>query len=126
MLLSECNQANVKIKKSFVVDKVEKVNDDYIVINKNDKYFSKSLVIATGGLSIPKIGATDFGYKIANQFNLNIVETQPALVPLTFTDEILSLCNELSGLSLNANISQGNISFEEGMLFTHRGPSMCE
>ena len=123
MLLSECNQANVKIKKSFVVDKVEKVNDDYIVINNNDKYFSKSLVIATGGLSIPKIGATDFGYKIANQFNLNIVETQPALVPLTFTDEILSLCNELSGLSLNANISQGNISFEEGMLFTHRGLS---
>ena len=123
MLLSECNQANVKIKKSFVVDKVEKVNDDYIVINNNDKYFSKSLVIATGGLSIPKIGATDFGYKIANQFNLNIVETQPALVPLTFTDELLSLCNELSGLSLNANISQGNISFEEGMLFTHRGLS---
>ena len=123
MLLSECNQANVKIKKSFVVDKVEKVNDEYIVINNNDKYFSKSLVIATGGLSIPKIGATDFGYKIANQFNLNIVETQPALVPLTFTDEILSLCNELSGLSLNANISQGNISFEEGMLFTHRGLS---
>ena len=123
MLLSECNQANVKIKKSFVVDKVEKINDDYIVINKNDKYFSKSLVIATGGLSIPKIGATDFGYKIASQFNLNIVETQPALVPLTFTDEILSLCNELSGLSLNANISQGNISFEEGMLFTHRGLS---
>ena len=123
MLLSECNQANVKIKKSFVVDKVEKVNDDYIVINNNDKYFSKSLVIATGGLSIPKIGATDFGYKIASQFNLNIVETQPALVPLTFTDELLSLCNELSGLSLNANISQGNISFEEGMLFTHRGLS---
>jgi predicted Rossmann fold flavoprotein len=123
MLLSECNQTNVKIKKSFVVDKVEKVNDDYIVINNNDKYFSKSLVIATGGLSIPKIGATDFGYKIANQFNLNIVETQPALVPLTFKDEILSLCNELSGLSLNANISQGNISFEEGMLFTHRGLS---
>ena len=123
MLLSECNQANVKIKKSFVVDKVEKVNDDYIVINNNDEYFSKSLVIATGGLSIPKIGATDFGYKIASQFNLNIVETQPALVPLTFTDEILSLCNELSGLSLNANISQGNISFEEGMLFTHRGLS---
>ena len=123
MLLFECNQANVKIKKSFVVDKVEKVNDEYIVINNSDKYFSKSLVIATGGLSIPKIGATDFGYKIANQFNLNIVETQPALVPLTFTDELLSLCNELSGLSLNANISQGNISFEEGMLFTHRGLS---
>ena len=123
MLLSECTQANVKIKKSFVVDKVEKVNDEYIVINSNDKYFTKSLVIATGGLSIPKIGATDFGYKIANQFNLNIVETQPALVPLTFTDETLSLCNELSGLSLNANISQGNISFEEGMLFTHRGLS---
>ena len=123
MLLSECNQANVLIKKSFKVESIEKIDNEYIVINDNDKYISKSLVIATGGLSIPKIGATDFGYNIAGQFNLNIIDTQPALVPLTFTDEILSLCNELSGLSLNANISHGNTYFEEGMLFTHRGLS---
>ena len=119
MLLSECNQANVLIKKSFKVESIEKIDNEYIVINDNDKYISKSLVIATGGLSIPKIGATDFGYNIAGQFNLNIIDTQPALVPLTFTDEILSLCNELSGLSLNANISHGNTSVSYTHLRAH-------
>ena len=123
MLLGECNEANVLIKKSFRVENIEKINDEYVINNSGNKFVSKSLVVATGGLSIPKIGATDFGYKIANQFSLNIIDTQPALVPLTFTDEILSLCNELSGLSLNANISHGNTFFEEGMLFTHRGLS---
>ena len=123
MLLEECNEANVLIQKSFRVENIEKINDEYVINNSGNKFVSKSLVVATGGLSIPKIGATDFGYKIANQFSLNIIDTQPALVPLTFTDEILSLCNELSGLSLNANISHGNTFFEEGMLFTHRGLS---
>lgn len=124
MLLKECNEANVHIQKNFRVENIEKINnDEYAINNGSDKYVSKSLVVATGGLSIPKIGATDFGYKIANQFNLNIIDTQPALVPLTFTDEILSVCKELSGLSLNANISHGNTFFEEGMLFTHRGLS---
>jgi predicted Rossmann fold flavoprotein len=123
MLLGECNEANVLIQKSFRVENIEKINDEYVINNSGDKFVSKSLVVATGGLSIPKIGATDFGYKIANQFSLNIIDTQPALVPLTFTDEILSLCTELSGLSLNANISHGNTFFEEGMLFTHRGLS---
>jgi predicted Rossmann fold flavoprotein len=123
MLLGECNEANVLIQKSFRVENIEKINDEYVINNSGDKFVSKSLVVATGGLSIPKIGATDFGYKVANQFSLNIIDTQPALVPLTFTDEILSLCTELSGLSLNANISHGNTFFEEGMLFTHRGLS---
>ena len=123
MLLSECNKAKVEIKNDFKIDKVEKINNQYVITNNNDSYISESLVIATGGLSIPKIGATDFGYKIAKQFNLNIVNTYPALVPLTFSDDILSMCNELSGLSFNAKVSHDTVTFEEGMLFTHRGLS---
>lgn len=123
MLLSECNKAKVEIKKGFKIDKVEKINNQYVITSNNDSYISESLVIATGGLSIPKIGATDFGYKIAKQFNLNIVNTYPALVPLTFSDDILSMCNELSGLSFNAKVSHDTVTFEEGMLFTHRGLS---
>tara|TARA_Y100000389_G_scaffold50874_2_gene46582 strand:+ start:4204 stop:5385 length:1182 start_codon:yes stop_codon:yes gene_type:complete len=123
MLLSECNKAKVEIKKGFKIDKVEKINNQYVITNNNDSYISESLVIATGGLSIPKIGATDFGYKIAKQFNLNIINTYPALVPLTFSDDILSMCNELSGLSFNAKVSHDTVTFEEGMLFTHRGLS---
>ena len=105
MLLSECNKANVTIKKEFIVDKVQKIDNQYSVNSNNDTYISKSLVIATGGLSIPKIGATDFGYKLAKQFNINVVNTSPALVPFTFTDEILDMCNQLSGLSFNSKIS---------------------
>ena len=123
MLLSECNKANVTIKKEFIVDKVKKIDNQFSVNSNNDTYISKSLVIATGGLSIPKIGATDFGYKLAKQFNINVINTSPALVPFTFTDEILDMCNQLSGLSFNSKISYENISFEEGMLFTHRGLS---
>ncbi len=123
MLLSECDKAKVVIKKNFTVDKVEKRNTNYYVFSDNDTYTTKSLVIATGGLSIPKIGATDFGYSLAKQFNINVIDTSPALVPLTFTDEILDMCNQLSGLSFNARISHRNVSFEEGMLFTHRGLS---
>ncbi len=123
MLLLECKKANVIIKKEFIVDKVLNNNNQYSVTSNNDIYNSKSLVIATGGLSIPKIGATDFGYKLAKQFDINVIRTSPALVPFTFTDEILDICNQLSGLSFNAKIFLNDISFEEGMLFTHRGLS---
>ena len=81
------------------------------------------MIIATGGLSVPKIGASKFGYEIAKKFNLNIIEPLPALVPLTFSEKILSMCKELSGLSLEALISFNKTVFEEGMLFTHRGLS---
>jgi predicted Rossmann fold flavoprotein len=83
----------------------------------------ESLVIATGGLSIPKIGATKFGYDIARQFGLNIIETRAGLVPLTFQAALLERCKELSGLSVEATVSFGKVSFSEGLLFTHRGLS---
>jgi len=74
-------------------------------------------------LSIPKIGASKFGYDIAQKFNLDIVETLPALVPLTFSEKILAICKELTGLSVEAIVSFKKVLFKEGMLFTHRGLS---
>ena len=123
MLLTECELANVEIKKEFIVKDVSKYKDQYLIISEQDTYSCQSLVIATGGLSIPKIGATDFGYKIAKKFNLDVIETLPGLVPLTFSEKILNICKELTGLSVEAIVSFKKTLFQEGMLFTHRGLS---
>ncbi|MDA9678317.1 NAD(P)/FAD-dependent oxidoreductase [Candidatus Pelagibacter sp.] len=123
MLLKECELVNITIYKEFTVKDIIKENDQYFVSTETDKYSSKSLVIATGGLSVPKIGATSFGYEIAKKFNHNIIETLPALVPLTFNEKILEMCKELTGLSVEAIVSFNKILFQEGMLFTHRGLS---
>ena len=123
MLLLECEMAKVVLKKDTIITDIDKQEDKYFVVIDSDKYFSDSLIIATGGLSIPKIGASKFGYDIAQKFNLNVVETLPALVPLTFSEKILAMCKELTGLSVEAVVSFKKILFEEGMLFTHRGLS---
>ncbi|MBM3630659.1 MAG: NAD(P)/FAD-dependent oxidoreductase [Alphaproteobacteria bacterium] len=123
MLLLECQNAKVILKKETIVYNIEKKDDQYLIEANTGKYLCDSLIIATGGLSVPKIGASAFGYEIAKKFNLNIVETLPALVPLTFSEKILEMCKELSGLSLEAMVSYNKIFFEEGMLFTHRGLS---
>ena len=123
MLLSECEMANVTLWRGMVVENIDKQDDQYLINVNSEKYLCNSLVIATGGLSIPKIGASKFGYEIARKFDLSIVETFPALVPLTFNEKILIMCRELSGLSLGAIVSFNKTLFEEGMLFTHRGLS---
>ena len=123
MLLLECEMANVVLKKDTTIDDIYKKDDKYFIVVGGDKYFCESLIIATGGLSIPKIGASKFGYDIAQKFNLKIIETLPALVPLTFNEKILRICNELTGLSVEAVVSFKKTFFEEGMLFTHRGLS---
>ena len=123
MLLKECELANVTIIKEFIIKNVTKENDQYLVSTKTDKYSSQSLIIATGGLSVPKIGATSFGYEIAKKFDHDIIETLPALVPLTFNEKILEMCKELTGLSVEAIVSFNKTLFQEGMLFTHRGLS---
>ena len=123
MLLLECEWANVVIKKDFIIDEVDKGQDQYLVKSGENIYKGHSLVIATGGLSVPKIGASSFGYEIAKKFGLEIIETLPALVPLTFNERILNICKELTGLSVEAVVSFKKILFEEGMLFTHRGLS---
>jgi len=123
MLLKECELANVTILKEFIIKNVEKDNDQYLVSTESDNYSSESLIVATGGLSVPKIGATSFGYEIAKKFDHNIIETLPALVPLTFNEKILEICKELTGLSVEAIVSFNKVLFQEGMLFTHRGLS---
>ena len=123
MLLLECEKANVTLMKEAIVANIEKQDDQYSLVISNDAYFCNSLIIATGGLSVPKIGASKFGYDVAKKFNMNIVETLPALVPLTFSERILAICKELSGLSLESVVFFNKIFFQEGMLFTHRGLS---
>jgi predicted Rossmann fold flavoprotein len=123
MLLKECELANVTILKEFIIKNIEKDNDQYLVSTETDQYSSESLIVATGGLSVPKIGATSFGYEIAKKFDHSIIETLPALVPLTFNEKILEICKELTGLSVEAIVSFNKVLFQEGMLFTHRGLS---
>ena len=123
MLLLECQRVKVTLMTETIITKVDKQDSQYFITIGNDKYSSKSLIIATGGLSVPKIGASKFGYDVAQKFNLKIVETHPALVPLTFSKKILATCKELTGLSVEAVVSFKKIIFEEGMLFTHRGLS---
>jgi predicted Rossmann fold flavoprotein len=123
MLLLECEMANVVLKKDTTINDIDKQDDKYFIVVGSDKYFCESLIIATGGLSIPKIGASKFGYDIAQKFGLKVIETLPALVPLTFSEKILAICKELTGLSVEAVVSFKKTFFEEGMLFTHRGLS---
>ena len=123
MLLLECQRAQVTLMKEIIITKVDKEDNQYFITIGNDKYSSNSLIIATGGLSVPKIGASKFGYEVAQKFNLKVVETLPALVPLTFSEKILTICKELTGLSVEAIVSLKKTFFEEGMLFTHRGLS---
>ena len=123
MLLLECETANVVLKKDTTIDDIDKQDDKYFIVVGVDKYFCESLIIATGGLSIPKIGASKFGYDVAQKFGLKVIETLPALVPLTFSEKILAICKELTGLSVEAVVSFKKTFFEEGMLFTHRGLS---
>ena len=123
MLLLECQTAKVTLMKETTIMEVDKQDEQYFIAVGKVKYFCNSLIIATGGLSVPKIGASKFGYDIAEKFNLNIVETLPALVPLTFSEKILDMCKELSGLSLEAVVFFNKTFFQEGMLFTHRGLS---
>ena len=123
MLLKECELANVAILKEFIIKDIDTKNNQYFISTETDKYSSQSLIIATGGLSVPKIGATSFGYKIAKKFDHNIIKTLPALVPLIFNEKILDICKELTGLSVEAIVSLNKVLFQEGMLFTHRGLS---
>lgn len=123
MLLQECQDGNVKIKLETAVKKISKSEDIFEIETGNQFLKSKSLVIATGGLSIPKMGATSFGYDLARQFNLKIIEPKPALVPFTFAEKTLEKTKLLAGVATDAIISCGKVKFREAVLFTHRGIS---
>ena len=115
--------AGVELQQGVKVTAVEKCEKHFIVKTEQGHVRADSLVVATGGLSIPKIGATDFGYRLARQFNLPVTDVRAGLVPLTFTDSVLAFCKALTGLSVDAVVSCAEASFREGLLFTHRGLS---
>jgi len=123
ILLDECRAARVEIQMETVITSVEYSVGTYHVKTNRGEKTCQSLVIATGGLSIPKIGATPFGYKIAEQFGLNMIAPRAGLVPLTFQNVLLERCKELSGLSVEADVIYQKVKFSEGLLFTHRGLS---
>ena len=123
MLIKECIEYNVKIDLETKVISLSKSENKYIIKTNKGTYTSKSMVIATGGLSIPKIGASDFGYRIAKQFDLKVTDLLPALVPLTFEEKELEFCKSLAGVSLNASVKVDKTIFNEGLIFTHRGIS---
>ena len=130
MLEQECRAAGVEILANIKMDAVEANHADQsekqnrFAVRASDHEFSAdSLVVATGGLSIPKMGATGFGYDIARQFGLKIIEPRPALVPLTFNKSDLANFGDLAGLSAEVIASIDSQQFREKMLITHRGLS---
>jgi hypothetical protein len=124
LLLTEMRQAGTELRLGTTVEKIEKVADGFrLMLSGGETLECASLVIATGGKSIPKMGASDFGYRIAAQFDLAVTPTRPGLVPLTFDAALLKRLNALSGVALPARVRHGRTAFDEALLFTHRGLS---
>jgi predicted Rossmann fold flavoprotein len=127
MLLRECDAGQVTHWQPCAVQAIRHGAEGYALDTDRGSVLCRSLVVATGGLSIPKIGATDFGYRIARQFGLPVVEPRPALVPLTFDGQTWAPYAQLSGLALPVRIETGQKKsrsvFLEDLLFTHRGLS---
>jgi predicted Rossmann fold flavoprotein len=122
MLLAECAAAGVDVRLGHHVVDVSRP-DRFRVETDRGGFCAGSLVLATGGLSIPKMGATGFAYEIAARFGLRLTEIRPGLVPLTFDGDLLELMRPLSGVSLDTAVSVGRVGFRAATLFTHRGLS---
>ena len=124
MLLKETAAAGVIIRLDTKITDMRALDDGFAIETANGVYTSEKVVVATGGPSIPKIGASGFGYRLAQQFGLNVVTPRPALVPLMFDDEQLAMMKPLSGVSVDeAVVTCNGTSFREAVLFTHRGLS---
>lgn len=123
MLLAECRQANISIQLETDIDDITKHEAGFILKTIKGEYACASLVIATGGLSIPKMGATAFGYKVAAQFGIKVWPPVAGLVPFTLHDKDKDRFVSLSGISVDCLATTGNTSFRENLLFTHRGLS---
>ena len=123
MLKAECDAAGVEWRMPCVVERVTRMDEAYAIHTNRGEYRSESLIVATGGLTVPKIGATPFGYRIAEQFGLQVVPPRPALVPLSFDPDMLARYGDLSGVAIDVEIACNGGSFRESLLFTHRGLS---
>ncbi len=122
MLLAECDAAGVALRTGHRVTAIERP-DDWRVATDHGSFAAASLVVATGGLSIPKIGATGFAYDVARQFGVPLTSIAPALVPFTFSGPAQDAMRSLAGVSLDVVARCGTAAFPEAMLFTHRGLS---
>jgi predicted Rossmann fold flavoprotein len=122
MLLAECEAAGVTLRLGHRITGVSKGTGFGVTTDQGD-FSGQSLVLATGGLSIPKMGATALAYDLARQFGLRLTELRPALVPLTFDESLLRMMRPLSGVAFDTEISLGRARFREAALFTHRGLS---
>ncbi|MDQ1817741.1 NAD(P)/FAD-dependent oxidoreductase [Massilia sp. CCM 9210] len=131
MLKAECASGDVTWRMPSKVESLDKTAEGFFILTDSGEILADSVVIATGGLSIPKIGATDFGYRIAAQFDLNMVEPRPGLVPLTFDGPSWEAFVPLAGIALEVEVETGSNKgkgnkrghFREDLLFTHRGLS---
>jgi predicted Rossmann fold flavoprotein len=122
MLVNECTAAGVDLRVGHQITGVSRP-DRYRVETDHGSFTTENLVLATGGMSIPKMGATGFAYQLARQFGLRLTDIRPGLVPLTFTDDLMATIRPLSGVSLDTIITHQRHSFREAALFTHRGLS---
>jgi len=122
MLTSQMAAAGVTLELGTGVTGIAR-DGGYLVTTDRGAWRAESLVIATGGKSIPKMGASGFGYRIAEQFGLRLTETRPALVPFTFAEQELPAIRPLAGISVPARVAAGGAAFDEALLFTHRGLS---
>lgn len=123
MLRAECERAAVEWRVPCSVEAVKREHDAFVVSTSRGAVRAASLVVATGGLTVPKIGATPLGYRIAEQFGVDVVAPRPALVPLALDPATLERYGDLSGVSIDAEVSCNGARFRENLLFTHRGLS---
>ena len=124
MLLDECTAAQVIIRTKSIISQIEPVEEGGFNLSvAGQKIHCQSLVVASGGLSIPTLGASGFGYDIAEQFGLELLPRTAGLVPFTFSDWVKDISETNSGLSVDVEMSVNGISFRENLLFTHRGIS---
>ncbi|MEH0667607.1 NAD(P)/FAD-dependent oxidoreductase [Vibrio scophthalmi] len=124
MLLAECDKPSIQFRYQQAVDNIEQQANGFSLTTNGHEIECESLVIATGGLSMPKLGATPFGYKVAAQFGLEVLPTSAALVPFTLHKEDKEDFSELSGIAIPVEITaKNNTKFKEALLFTHRGLS---
>ena len=127
MLKAECDEGKVTWEMPCQVESIDKEGEQFVMDTSAGEIVAKNVVIATGGLSVPKIGATDFAFRIARQFGLKIIDTHPALVPLTFDPMTWEVFSGLSGIAIPVTVEVGSKKtrgfFQEDLLFTHRGLS---
>jgi len=123
MLKAECDKGHVLIKTLAETHSVDKRQENYQLSTSIGEFSCQSLIVATGGLSVPTLGGSGFGYQLADQFGLKVNTTEASLVPLTLTGALLELSNNLAGVSQPIAVSVPTKNFQESMLFTHRGLS---